>query len=208
MKLGAPAPINPANIARPVPLVEASPERQAVYKPLTDVRLKERGETAGPDPVPEVVEQVQPWEPTAEDKKNFMRALLGARQYEKTYTLFNGAVKVTFLDRTAKQAETLYQTLRNDHEMQLFPEADLDLWEARYHFAATLRKLELNDRAPVDFDFPEKFHERVVELMENNSSPLYQALMSVSDTFERHLSTLIANARNESFWQTGGTASR
>ncbi len=209
MQLNAPSPIGKGNIAKPVPLAAADKKQQDIYMPLAAALAEEGGVSAEPpDPALLPAEPpASPWEPSEDDKKNFVRTLLGGGQYEKTYRLFNGMVVATFKDRTTQQCEDLYAVLRSQQEMNAFPESDYALWEARYHLAATLCKLELDGRRTADLAYPTELPNRITELMEH-PSPLYQALMAASDHFERHLNLMIGSARTDSFWQTDGTASR
>jgi hypothetical protein len=118
MQLGANPPIG-KNIAKPVPLAAVDPKRAAVYAPLAAV-INEEKVAAGEAPVADLLPPEPPplpWAPNAEDKKNFLRTVLGSTQYEKVYPMFGGMVQAYFKDRTAEQCEHLYQVLREQQEM-------------------------------------------------------------------------------------------
>lgn len=50
--------------------------------------------------------------PSEEDKKEYIRAVLGDRTFKKTYAFLDGALKVTFRELTAVETVLLYDAVR------------------------------------------------------------------------------------------------
>lgn len=199
-----------------VPLSQADPERQRLYKGLADMDAKlpepEAPAVAQPPPTstppppdPDLEEEY--YLPTDEDKQAFVRAVLGSRSFEKKFTLF-GAVEAQYVDRTTETTEAVFTQLEQDAaegKIKTSTDEAWATWTERYNTASTLRQFK--DQAGVkSFPQTDKLHERALELMKL-PKPLYQALMQAGRRFEAIVSTLTQKAHDQSFWKTGGVSS-
>lgn len=193
----------PAKIAEPIPLEEASSSKQGTYGPLVAARKEElaaEGKTVEePAPRPKPKDDA---EPTAEDKKAFLKAVLGDKQYEKTYPLFDGTLEVTLRDRSTQDTEQMYEKLRDDEFQKEF-----NLWEQRFMLACGLQKVRFKGANVREFEKPDDLKGRVLELMEF-TKPVYMALMETGRLFERHVRVLTSKAHAPDFWKADGSASR
>lgn len=205
----------PAQVAIPKPVdVSALPEEQRkLYEGLGNTDKLPDPE---PEPVKEVGGYVSPpepdlderyYQPDEEDKKAFVRALLGGKQFEKRFKLFN-AIDVTLLDRSTEHTETLYNQLESDATKGLI-RTDTDdqwvTWNERYCLASTLR-IYRDGSGEKGYLPTEKLNERTLELMKL-PKPVFQALMQTSRRFEVIVQTLTKRAHDKDFWQTGGADS-
>lgn len=199
-----------------VPLNQADPERQRLYKGLADVdaKLPEPAEqivsaplpvSAPPPPDPDLEDEY--YLPTDEDKQAFVRSVLGSRSFEKKFILF-GSVEAQFVDRTTETTEAVFAQLEQDAlegKIKTNTDEAWSAWTERYNTASTLRQFK--DSAGIkSFPQTDKLHERTVELMKL-PKPLYQALMQSGRRFEAIVSTLTQKAHDQSFWKTGGVSS-
>lgn len=228
-----------------VDIAKADLERQKTYSGLADVRNAElagkldldgplpAGETAKqsyttqetdqplslPTPVvPEVDEEK--WTPTIDDKKEFVRAVLALKPFEKTVEIF-GQVKVHLQDRTFDETENLYEQIATDSNGVIATNTDeaYAVWESRYKLAATLRKVTVGRKeivfdkaAPAQGDErPEgiKLGARFAEIKEKlgNAAGLLGAVVDASACFEAIVFKLTNAAQNKDFWKTAGANS-
>jgi len=199
----------PGKIAEPIPLEAADSAKKNLYGALAEDRLAALASEGKTPPEPEpVVESVRdPATPTEVDKQAFLRAVLGDKSYEKVYTLFNGTVEITLVDRRTRQTEHLYDALRKLQEELKFPEGDWTMWEERFLLASTLRKVRFRNSSVKEYAFSDDLKGRVLELMEF-SKPVYLALMETSRLFERQVQILTDKANDVGFWRADGNVSR
>ncbi len=200
-------------IPTPVPLDQADPERQKLYKDLAsvDAKLPEPVEVdtappigIPPPPDPDLDEQY--YQPTEDDKRAFVRSVLGGRSFEKKFLLF-GVVEAQFVDRTTETTEQLYGQFEADSiagKIQTSTDEAWASWLERYNLASTLRQFK-DDAGIKSYPQQLNLNERVTELMKINK-PLYQALMQAGRRFEAIVSTLTAKAHEPDFWKTGGAS--
>ena len=220
-----PAARRPA-IPQPVPLEQLDAARQSEYAALAEANKKLEGKleepaakpavrSAGIPFVPEVSppdevapkKEPNPWDPTDEDKKSFVRSILGGKNYEKSYTLF-GSVKVVFGDRDVDLTEKMYDQLEADgktdtQKIHVDTDEQWSVWAERYMLGATLRSVTMEKTPAKTFAPPEVFHDRFKELSAY-PRPLYQALMETARIFELHIRELVSKAQDANFWKTGG----
>lgn len=200
-------------IPKPVDVASLPEDQRKLYEGLGDVAAKlpepeSPKETAGgyvSPPEPDLDEDY--YKPDDEDKKAFVRSLLGGKQFEKRFKLFN-AIDVTLLDRSTEHTEMLFNQLEVDTN-QARIKTDTDdqwvTWNERYCLASTMRVYR--DGAGEKGYLPtDKLFERVQELMKL-PKPIYQALLQTSRRFEVIVQTLTRRAHDKDFWVTGGADS-
>jgi hypothetical protein len=200
-----------AKIPTPVRLEDADEARKVMYGGITDVRKEFKKED---ELLPEPVEEVAPTpigvaqdipeeagpilEIAEEDKRSFVRSILGGRPFSKTYILFD-VVKATFIDRTPDKTISMYE--------QAKAEANFDSpeWSAvfnRYYLASTLTTLTIDNKAEqMDTD---NLKAKIVRLKEL-PRPLYLALLDAAENFERLVDVLVDKAQDRDFWKAGGS---
>lgn len=211
-----------AKLAPPVDISEADSERQKMYGGLSDARNRAfEDPSIKPAETPDFAEiEVDPDLPvvTDEDKKAFVRAVLGNKVFEKTYTLF-GSITVVFADRTVVESEALYDSLKTI--------TDPDEWRLaleQRQLSSAVKELAGNG---ILYKVLDKGAPKIGEVLGNGtevdfntchvirfkqisafSKPLYKALLQTSRRFEILVSTLTDSAHIDSFWPAGGATSQ
>lgn len=220
-----------------IPLERTDSERQKTYSGLVNARDAElagkldlsddaplptapkapeltTGET---DPEPNIPPPVKPdldelkWTPTADDKKEFVRSVLGMKPFTKIVELFNGEVKLFFEDRTFEETENLYAAMSNDAAVNTIATGTDEayaVWEARYKLASTLRKVAMG-RKDVVFAPADKYFDRFNEIKDalGKARGLLSAVLDASACFEAITFKLTNAAQDRSFWKTAGASS-
>jgi len=185
------------SIPQPVDLKDTDPERQKLYGKLTEMTEEEidTSEEKG-HAIPPVEEEVPAAKKaTEEDKKEFLRSVMGGSRYVKTYVLF-GSIKAVFADRTTEITEDLFRRLSESTLNQEGKEIFFD----RLLLAAQLTQLGKDSYVGADVDENIK---RILKL----SKPLYQAVMAACRDFEAHVAYLTDHAQDADFWKPGGADS-
>jgi len=212
-------PISPeaVNLGNVVPDsgVVASPPAESVPIPVVEevVRLNSEGITlnfkngllASVENNAEYVPEV-----TDDEKRDFVRSLLGETPYRKVYNMF-GAFEITFRDRSVKGSEDMYEAISQcgrDKKINLQNENEASLWVRRFQMAETLVSIKQADGTVVlSFEniTPASRLERVLTVMQL-SRPLYQAVYDTAIEFEQHIDLLTRKADEPDFWKAGGTS--
>jgi len=181
-------------IPDPVPLAKVDAERQKIYGGLKPV-----------DAIPPQLIPVKPIQEATsehvEDKKEFVRSILGRTSFTKKYTLF-GRVNVKMATRTVLQTEKLYELTAH------VPEAERDSWFNRFSLLSTLKSV-IDSTHGNYFDVPENllegnWQELVDKFLLTMPLPMYSALIDVSASFEKLVEDLTEKAAEPGFWPTVG----
>jgi len=199
-----------------IPLEQTDPERQRIYGELAaaakelEAPLEIDNPTASDTvalpavptakPAAAVAVQEVVYLPTDDDKKEFVRSILAAKPYEKTYVLF-GAVEAAFVDRSPEDTMNIYARLDKLTGARLI--ATDEEWQVeleRARLAVTLRAVKGGALAVT---LPEGLNERVMALLKL-PRPLYEALMEACRQFEGHIDYMVERATDPNFWRTGG----
>lgn len=175
-------------------LPEPEPEKITIGD--TILTLSADGRITAVDRIQTTVED-DPAYPTDEDKQEFLRSILGPQPYRKMYALF-GSVDVIMQDRSVELTEKVFKDIEN---VVPKPESDAETVSLieQYVLAATIIRLDKEE-----LESPTDFQARLSKL--KTSRPMYQALMQLSRTFERHVEFLTSKALETDFWKAGGAA--
>lgn len=181
-------------IPTPVPLAQTDPERQKIYGDLT----------AEPAAAPPVMRSPEPLKISAseDEKREFVRSILGKVAYEKEYTLF-GRIRVKFASRSIKESERMFEEAAKIDKTE-----DRNCWLRRFQLFSCLREV-MDPEAGNYYDVPKnlldgEWRENIERFLLNLPAPVYQALMGVSDEFEKHVKELVSAAAKPGFWPTVG----
>lgn len=219
-----PPPANP-KIAAPVDLAAVDAERQKLYGPLVEANEQFKKEPSTPvvpdsrrappkavdlsgqllaPAEPEISPLIQP---TEDDKKSFLATILGGKRYQKTYILF-GAVTVLMVDRSAEEAQAIFDELAARERAGTIKESDWDLWRERFQLAYQMRELRHTEGVQSFAAITIKeLDARLKELLAL-PKPLYQAVMEVGRVFDAHTDLLTETALDAGFWKPGARDSR
>ena len=143
------------------------------------------------------------------ERADYVRAVLGDKQYERTYTVF-GQVKIVMQERTAGQTEALYAELDAASirdEIHVGTEGQWIAWVERLQLASTLRSITQYGLDKKDYPPTDKLLARARALLDLNM-PLFNAAMQVSRDFETRVRVLAEHATDPDFWPAGGPASQ
>lgn len=207
-------------VPKVVPLNAADEERKEVYGTLADVRAEELGgklaidgpeAEATPGPVEPPIEpptvELPPEEPprdfaapSEDDKKEYMRCVLGERSYAKTYDLFGGVLQASLQEREIGETEKMFSTLDAYIREQKLPIEQYDLWLERFQLATNLRILTFGKR---QVELEPDLVKRLTQILTLKNAT-YRALMETGRTFERHIQIMAENALDPNFWVAGG----
>lgn len=197
-----------------VPLADASDERQQLYGPLTEHREQEIKEHPPEEPRPKVYPPapepgvMEPPNVDDDDKIAFVDAVLGDRQYEKSYVLY-GNIEAKLQDRTAERTEAVYAKMEEHKEKgELTFEFDSQwvIWVERFQLAANLIEVRQKGLDTKAYPPTDNFLGRARELMKLPKA-LYQALLQANRDFEQLTSALTQEAQNTDFWPAGRSTS-
>lgn len=146
------------------------------------------------DPIEELAE------PTADDKQEFIRCVLGSRPYKKDYALFDGTAKLQFTDVPPMVEEKVYRALAL---AELPPGDDWAVMLDRMQLVAGLS----SDRAYAEVLDPDKpftvemVNERIAQLP---STMMYRTMLRTSRIFRRHLEIMLERSLDSDFWRVDG----
>jgi len=112
-----------------------------------------------------------------EDKRNYLRSLLGKERFVKEYTLFGGAVKVEFTTRTVLERNKL-------KEMG-------DVIRQLHKLSYSLNSITLGDRCTRNPD---------IDLIQDLDDIVYASILKVFNEFESLCEELFRRASSPDFW--------
>ena len=144
---------------------------------------------------------------TDEDRKEFLRALLGDRKYTKRYELFGGTVKVVCRDLTMTEEDALFAEMaRLQREGEITTDADWELMLDRLRLLVATDALTVMDKqlaASVDWTKP-LAPQSAAQLSSLANGTVYRALLRVVRQFGELLDSLLDRSMNSDFWRVGG----
>ena len=161
----------------------------------------------------------------AYDKANFLAFVLGGERFSKSYSLFGGALVVTFATRTSIEDERCAKQSFDDEALEGgfggSAQAVRDVQRMQryfdYQFVASLVSIQTKDRPPRHFKpwevkVPADHAEHLgwsglrqarLELYAELSQPLRFALKTLHAKFESVVTRLAAAAEQPDFWTAG-----
>jgi hypothetical protein len=212
---GAPNP----KIPNTVPLSEADEQRQEMYGPLADAMKAdtskldiddeqdavEKEEESGTEPAPAPEDTFVP--PSKEDRKAFLSAILGGKQYEKTFKLFDN-VTITFRDRTIKDTEVILSILSKRVLDEELSQDDYDIAYDRYLFVVQLAAINGAEYAikELNVDDRETLDDSVRDWLLALPRPVYHGALMAFRQFERENAFMTEHALDSDFWKADGQA--
>ena len=152
-----------------------------------------------------------------EDRREYIRSLLGKRAFKKTYKLFGDTLTVTFSTRTMQRKKDIDKAVKRDVvKLNIFDAAERTYKEStmttEYKLMSSLCALEIKNvpTSPLTLDSKAdssglvKFDSTQLDEL---SDITHSAIMAAFVQFEEMCDTLYEQAQNPDFWmQTGGRA--
>lgn len=200
--LSKPLPETPAEstAAPPEPVASSAPpitiELGAYRLIFQDGLLTAVDKVEEPPPPPD------PAEPNEDEKRVFVRSILGSKSYEREFVLF-GDLKVLFRDRDVPATEAMYAAVEAHLKDKNVSEEEWGVCVERYMCATTFVK---TSQETVNLG-PGNINDHFDALCKL-PRPIYTALMDASRTFERHIEMLVGRAQDRDFWKAGGAGSQ
>lgn len=181
-----------------------SPEEVAEELEALQAVLDEDVPDEEPDPID--VEA----EPTEDDRRNFMRSILGDKQYEKEYVLFGGMVVLKMVDISPKQEDDIFEQLSVDQrEGTITTQEDWETQLDRYRAVTNVRDIFKSGVSHADMESkPDGLHGKVEELLSTTNSTMYRGILRAVRVFRRHLDILTERSMQSDFWQVDGLSSQ
>jgi hypothetical protein len=211
---GAPQP----KIPETVPLEKTDEHRQAVYGPLAatskdteKLDLEEESEPSTAEPEVGDIKRPEFEPPSEDDRKAFLSALLGGKQYEKRFALFGGGVTVKFRDRTTKDTEAVLAILRRLADKEHMTQDDYDIIYDRYMLVIQFVEFNDEEHAIKELEADERNRELldkcVQEWLLSMPRPVYHAVLQAFRQFENENAFMTEHALDSDFWKPDGPAS-
>lgn len=153
-------------------------------------------------------------EPTEEDKKDYLRCVLGGKPYSKTYEVFGGAVFLTFQERDNKLAQMREHQQKVD-AIKVLAEVDekmagLEMLDkaTKTRVATTLKRVRMGDEEKTIPDWKDLEEEDGVSVVQQLvlatfdgvSESLTNVFVNLARDFEALVDTLTQRAAESDFW--------
>lgn len=146
-------------------------------------------------------------EPLESDRRNFLRSILGDKQYEKEYVLFGGMLIVKMTDISPEQEDGIFAQLAVDQrEESIKTQEDWELQLDRYRAVVNV-KYAISSGTAIDKNQSEDLKEKVAELCRTKNSTVYRAILRTVRVFRRHLDLMMEKSMQSDFWQVDGLSS-
>ena len=152
-------------------------------------------------------------EPSQEDVKDFLRAVLGGEVYKKEYRLFGEQVAVTFRTRTGEEENTIRRVIRQMvREGEIMQQLDMLSEVRRCNFAFAVvcyttsqTTLDFSSGTTADKQETEAFRkhllmEEVERRINKLPSQLIAVLMRKFDEFSELVDNLMSKVNDVGFW--------
>ncbi|KKN18963.1 hypothetical protein LCGC14_0950480 [marine sediment metagenome] len=145
--------------------------------------------------------------PTDDDKREFIRCLLGDQPYVKEYELFNGMIKIRLRDLSPAQEDQLFAEMAiAQRNGKIETEDDWDLMLDRLRMVACSESLMWAGKEICGAFDPEKgLYVASENLLQSfKGATTYRALLRIVRVFRRHLQILMERAMDPDFWEVDG----
>lgn len=156
--------------------------------------------------------------PAEDDKRRFLRATLGNQPYKKTYSLFDGDIKMKMIDLSPAEEEQLFSTLSSlVSSGQITTQSEWETAHDKLRMVFHMEKITFpGDKPPMGTKAlfirgkPDMGMETVDDFikMAFGSSTIYRAAMHVTRVFMAHLEQLLEGVLRPDFWEAGGQDSQ
>ena len=145
--------------------------------------------------------------PTDDDKREFIRCLLGDQPYMKEYELFNGMIKIRLRDLSPAQEDQLFAEMAiAQRNGKIATEDDWDIMLDRLRMVACSDSLMWAGKEICGAIDPKKGLYIASEslLQSFKGATTYRALLRIVRVFRRHLQILMERAMDPDFWEVDG----
>lgn len=140
-----------------------------------------------------------------DDKKEYLRSILGGRVFSKTYELYNGSITFTYQSLLGSEVEKINEVffdLAAANEPELLIEGN-KIKSLFYLKKIKIEETTTNLETPEDVSI-ENYKEKYLERFGKSSEPIIQMLNSTLIQFLKLQTNLVANGFDENFWKGAG----
>ncbi len=150
-------------------------------------------------------------EPTVEDRREFLRGLLGNGIYEKRYEMYGGMLVMTLHDITPALEDQVFvamSKLLKDGDIET--DDDWALWLDRIRLMTNVSVIRMARGGDIDCKLdPELGAEQLAAQAGDRvkvfpSTALYRAALQTVRVFSRHMEIMLDRALDSDFWEVGG----
>lgn len=146
--------------------------------------------------------------PTEDDKREFLRCVLGGTLYTKRYEMYGGLFVMELHDIHPSYEDVIFTTLAKEvAEGRITTEDDWSTALDRLRLVTNVSMVRLAKNAPVKCSVPEgaELLPLVGERMQTfPTTALFRAALQTVRVFMRHLELILDRALDPDFWEVGG----
>ena len=179
-----------------IPVVEAPKPEPEVKEDPTPSLAPERCPRCGLNPKESDLEVA-----AAEDRKEWIRAVIGDTRFYKSYPLLKGALVVRFKTRTIEESDSIQVAMSKivaaDTRIGVAALQDVMYKQNQLQMSASLDFISVNS---VTDNFADKVG---TDKFQGWSEQKMQLVLAAFYQFERLVQTLLNHAMDDSFWSTG-----
>lgn len=148
--------------------------------------------------------------PTEEDKRQFIRAIMGGESYAKVYDVCGGVMKVRLVDPWPVDQEKVFEQLERDVRDEVIKtQGDWETWYDRYQLVQRVHEITIapSGAKTVMQHTPDLRVDFKNLVDQKRGTAAYQILMRVGRVFQRHVELLVERSLDSDFWTDDGPAS-
>ena len=150
-------------------------------------------------------------QPTVEDRREFMRCLLGNGIYEKRYEMFGGMLVMTMQDVIPDIEDKVFTELAKMVDTgDIKTDDDWSLWLDRLRLLTNVKAIRLPAKEEIPVGLDEKLGDKQMPLQAWGrvnafpSTALSRAALQAVRVFSRHMEIMLDRALDSDFWEVGG----
>jgi hypothetical protein len=141
--------------------------------------------------------------PTADDKAEYLRCILGNRHYQKRFELFGGSIVMDLRDLSPSEEDHLFAELAR---RQLVSNDDWALWLDRLRLLVNMEHLSIIGQPEYKHGLDEPVLEQLPDFLARfKSATVYRAAIRAVRVFRRHLDIMLEKAGDAGFWAVDGS---
>jgi hypothetical protein len=146
-------------------------------------------------------------EPTDEDKRSFLRSVLGGHMYSKRYEMFGGLFVMTLHDVAPAFEDTLFSSMAQELDAgRIKTDADWELLLDKMRLVVNVESFRFGKNEAVKCSMNDgALADQAVERQNMfPSSTVYRAALQTVRVFVRHMELMLDRALDSDFWVDGG----
>jgi len=150
-------------------------------------------------------------EPTIEDRREFLRCMLGNGIYSKRYEMYGGMLVMTLHDITPELEDKVFLEMAGLVEKgDVKTDDDWALWLDRIRLLTHVSTVRMSQNAEIKWELDPELETKQLALQAMGkvnrfpSTALYRAALQTVRVFMRHMEIMLDRALDSDFWTAGG----